>query len=69
MNIECVSCSNEYDSSLMKYTHRNGEYLALCPTCWQAALQIQKMLSVPSRAEAAKERYEMKKMLEGKSQQ
>lgn len=55
--IVCCSCNKPAPASIIKYTHRNGQKLPLCPTCWDAALKVQAMMAVPNRAEAARQRW------------
>jgi hypothetical protein len=55
--ITCVSCSDDYPASKVRYTHRHEEDLPLCLTCWNAALQVQKMLHVENKAEYARDRW------------
>jgi len=60
----CVSCSGKHQkpSDELHHTCRNEEMLPLCPACWRAALQVQRLLkSGESRAEAARKRYEARR--------
>lgn len=57
----CVSCGKQFLLRHAKYTFRNGEYLAFCRKCWDAALKVQEQLTPPDRAKAAQERYNAKK--------
>jgi len=58
----CVSCGNEANE--VKYTHRNEEDLPLCIPCWNAALKVQQLLAVPNKAEAARQRYQTRILLD-----
>jgi hypothetical protein len=59
MKAICVSCNKKKE--INHSTFRNGETLPLCDECWNAALQIQHMMRVENRAEAAKQRWEWKR--------
>ena len=64
--ITCVSCQKKTLEKDIKHTNRNGEKLALCPKCWDAAIQIQDALRPANFADAARERYLMNKQEIGK---
>jgi hypothetical protein len=63
----CESCDGKHQFSYeeIRYTFRNGRNIPLCKACWEAALQIQSILTPESRAEAARIRYEARRFQTG----
>lgn len=57
--VKCVSCLKSKPKSEIRYTHRNGEDLALCRECWEAAKQVFAMMRpAGNRADEARERWQ-----------
>ena len=65
MKPKCASCGQKI-SGEVKTTHRNGQDLKLCRPCWDAALEVQRLLKPESRAEAARQRWQVLQSLEPK---